>query len=151
MKTIAVVFRTVGWVLASIGYNSIIGSLPAGPITDLVRTLDLVLTPQVGVLYPFVMKTWFPASRQLLKHWQEMPCGQSGTWLLGSSPLQHCSASLNRWKNKSSIAISWCSFLGFSNCGKHNHRRTLEIHNGRKNCHSDGFKVLFSSIISSLH
>ena len=49
MKTIAVVFRTVGWVLASIGYNSIIGSLPAGPITDLVRTLDLVLTPQVGV------------------------------------------------------------------------------------------------------
>ena len=57
MTTIAVVFRTVGWVLASIGYNSIIGSLPAGPITDLVRTLDLVLTPQVGVLYPFVMKT----------------------------------------------------------------------------------------------
>ena len=42
-------------------------------------------------------------------------------------------------------------FLGFSNCGKHNHRRTLEIHNGRKNCHSDGFKVVFSSIISSLH
>ena len=44
-----VVFRTVGWVLASIGYNSIIEILPAGPITDLVRTLDLVLTPQVRV------------------------------------------------------------------------------------------------------
>ena len=57
MTTIAVVFRTVGWVLASIGYNSIISSLPAGPITDLVRTLDLVLTPQVGVLHPFAVKT----------------------------------------------------------------------------------------------
>ena len=43
------------------------------------------------------------------------------------------------------------SFLGFSNCGKHNHRGTLEIHHRRKNCHSHGFKVLFSSIISSLH
>ena len=63
MTTIAVVFRTVGWVLASIGYNSIIGSLPAGPITDLVRTLDLVLTPQVRVLHSFVMKTIFPVSR----------------------------------------------------------------------------------------
>ena len=151
MTTIAVVFRTVGWVLASIGYNSIIGSLPAGPITDLVRTLDLVLTPQVGVLHPFVMKTLFPVSRQLLKPWLEMPCGRSGTWLLGSSPLRHCSASLNRLRKKINHCHFLMFFLGFSNCGKHNHRRTLEIHHGRKNCHSHGFKVLFSSIISSLH
>ena len=51
-----VVFRTVGWVLASIGYNSVIGSLPAGPVTDLVRTLDLVLTPQVKEVVGFSQK-----------------------------------------------------------------------------------------------
>ena len=85
-----VVFRTVGWVLASIGYNSIIGSLPAGPITDLVRTLDLVLTPQVCVKTPSTSlkpvespQNTLPQIRQLHKPWPETLFGQFGTWLPG--------------------------------------------------------------------
>ena len=78
----SVVFRTVGWVLASVGYNSIIGILPAGPITDLVRTLDLVLTPQVRVKSTLMSENLFP-TRQLHKPWPEMLSGQFGTWLPG--------------------------------------------------------------------
>ena len=148
MTTIAVVFRTVGWVLASFGYNSIIGSLPAGPITDLVRTLDLVLTPQVGVLHPFCHEniiSRFQAIAQTLARDALRTVWDLAARIITTATLFGVFESVEKQINHCHFLMF---FLGFSNCGKHNHRRTLEIHHGRKNRHSHGFKVLFYSISS---
>ena len=154
-------FRTVGWVLASIGYNSIIGSLPAGPITDLVRTLDLVLTPQVCVKTPstslkpveFPQNTLFHKSGNCTNPGSRCSPDSLG---LGCQDCDHCHPIRSLWVGEDcdesldqySCFLIFCFVKGVSDSGKHNDRRPLEVHHWGEDRHCYGLKVVSTPSIN---